>query len=207
MATNVTAEVPKNIEEEIMAMCDSTKEMLAAAREGFRRHDREKLKQAEMLGRQIHDKEKELMQLIISNVSKGSATPEIKEGLSFIPAHFERIGDDIELLVRCIRTMNQEGTLFSERAIREVNTLFAKAIELLECVRDALKTKNKVLIRYIKEEGIGFQDKVNEYALAHQERLIEGICLSKASSVYLAILDYLANVERHIRKMSDFIPV
>lgn len=207
MAREVLAETTGNLEEEIIAMCNSTSEMLTATWEGFRRLDIEKLNQAEMIGRQIHNKEKELTQLIMSRLSKGEAATELPEGLGFIPAHFERIGDDIELLVRCIRTMAQEGTLFSERAIKESNILFEKAIELLDCVRDALKTKNRVLINYIKEEGKTFQDKVSEYSLAHQERLIEGTCLSKASSVYLAMLDYLADVERHTRKMADYIPV
>jgi Na+/phosphate symporter len=59
-----------------------------------------------------------------------------------------------------------------------------------------------VLIRYIKEEGEKFQYMIGEYALAHQERLIQGTCIPKASSVYLAILDYLADIERHIRQMA-----
>ncbi|MGE5444264.1 MAG: PhoU domain-containing protein [Ignavibacteriales bacterium] len=193
-------ETSKNLEEEIRIMCDWTKEMLEATWEGFRRHNREKLNQAEKIGREIHQKEKELTHLIMTRLS-GREEP-IK-GLSFLPRHLERIGDNVELLIRCIRAMTHEGTLFSERAIKEINALFNKAIELLECIRDAIKTKNKVLIRYVKEEGEKFHEMIGEYALAHQERLIQGTCMSKASSAYLAILDYLADVERHIRQMAD----
>jgi Na+/phosphate symporter len=205
MAREALVETSRNLEEEIRIMCDSTREMLEATWEGFRRHNKEKLNQAEKIGREIHQKEKELTHSIITELSQRKEP--IIEKLGFLPGHIERIGDNIELLIRCIRTMTQEGTLFSERAIKEINTLFDKAIELLECIRDALKTKNKVLIRYIKEEGEKFQGMISEYALAHQERLIQGTCMSKASSVYLAIFDYLADVERHIRQMADKIVV
>jgi len=59
-----------------------------------------------------------------------------------------------------------------------------------------------VLVKYVIEEGKKFQDMVSEYALAHQERLIEGTCLSKASSIFLAMLDYLTEIERHIRQIT-----
>lgn len=204
MAREAVVETSKNLEEEIRIMCDWTKEMLEATWDGFRRHNREKLNQAEKIGQEIHQKEKELTHLIIIRLSAGD---ESVKGLSFLPRHLERIGDNVELLIRCIRTMTHEGTLFSERAIREINTLFNKAIELLECVRDAIRTKNKVLIRYVKEEGEKFHEMIDEYALAHQERLIDGTCISKSSSVYLAILDYLADIERHTRQMADKIAV
>jgi Na+/phosphate symporter len=199
MVKEAAVETSKNLEE-LRVMCDRTKAMLEATWEGFRRHDKGKLDQAEKIGREIHQKEKELTHLIMTS-SLGREEP-IK-GLSFLPGHLERIGDNIELLIRCIRGMTHDGTLFSERAIKEINTLFNKAIELLEYIRDAMKTKNKVLITYHKEEGEKFHEMIGEYALAHQERLIQGTCMSKASSAYLAILDYLADIERHIRQMAD----
>jgi len=203
MAREALVEIPRNLEEDIIAMCDSTREMLEVTWEGFRRQDKERLNRAEEIGREIHQKEKKLTHLITARLSKRGETIEELERLGFLPGHIERIGDNIELLIRCIRTMTQEGTLFSERAIKEINTLFDKAIELLECVRDAVKTKNKVLVRYIKEEGEKFQEMIREYSLAHYDRLIEGTCIPKASSIYLAILDYLTEVERHIRQMAD----
>jgi phosphate:Na+ symporter len=203
MARETLVETSRNLEEQIISMCDSTKEMLKITMEGFRRHDKERLNQAEKLGREIHQREKELTQLIMSKLSQRGETLEEVEALGFLPAHIERIGDNIELLIRCTRKIIDDGTCFSERAIKEINGLFDKTIELLECVRDALKTKNKVLFRYVKEERKKFQDLVSEYSLAHQERLIEGTCMSKASSVYLAIIDYLSEIDRHIGQMAN----
>ena len=117
--------------------------------------------------------------------------------------HLERVGDNIEFLVRAIRMVVQEGIPFSERAIKEINALFEKAIELAECMRDAVATNNKVLTRHILEEGRKYTQMADEFALFHQERLIEGLCVPKSSSVYLAILDYLKGIESHIRQMAQ----
>jgi Na+/phosphate symporter len=123
--------------------------------------------------------------------------------LFFVPMHLERIGDNSELLIRAIKTMIQEGIPFSERAMREINLLFEKAIELVECVQDVIITQNKVLTRHILEEGQRHEEMANEYALVHQQRLIEGVCMPKASSVYLAILDYLKGIEWHTRQIAQ----
>ena len=36
---------------------------------------------------------------------------------------------------------------------------------------------------------------------SHEERLIEGVCMPKASSAYLAMLDYLREITRHARRI------
>ena len=205
MAREIIAEAPRDLEEEIINMCSSAKDMLEATWEGFKRQDKERLIRAEEIGLEVHQKEKELTYSIMTFLSQRDEPMEGIEQLGFLPAHLERIGDDIELLIRSTRKIIEDGTCFSQRAIKEINTLFEKAIELLECVRDFLRTKNKVLIKYIREEGKKFQESVGEYSISHQERLIQGTCIPKSSSIYLAMLDYLAEIERHIRQMTDTI--
>ena len=83
-----------------------------------------------------------------------SAVPQVRwpegvQGIFLVPVHLERIGDNIELLVRALTTVIREGIPFTERAVKELNTLFTRAIELLECVRDVLLTQNRILLRYI----------------------------------------------------------
>ncbi len=199
MSREIATKEPRDLEEEIINMCYLAKDMLEATWEGFRKHSIERLSEAEHIGREIHEKEKELTYTITHHLSYKE--PHI-EKLALVPGHIERIGDNIELLIRCIKTMIREGIPFSERAIKEINTLFTKCIELIECLGDVIKTRNRVLVKYIIEEGKKFQDMVSEYALAHQERLIEGTCLSKASSIFLAMLDYLTEIERHIRQIT-----
>jgi len=170
-------------------------EMLSLTCASFRRHDAKTLDTAASLGRSIHKREKELTEHLLG------APPEA-QSLRFIPAHVERIGDASEGLIRCLRTMDAEGTVFTERGTREVNELFEHAIELLECARDLTLTGNRVLARHVEIESMRFQDVASEFARAHEERLIEGVCMPRASSTYLAILDYLREVTRHARQIA-----
>jgi Na+/phosphate symporter len=129
--------------------------------------------------------------------------PEGVQGLCLVPVHLERIGDNVELLGRALTAVIREGIPFTERAVKELNTLFARALELLECVRDVILTQNRVLLRHIQSEGQRYEELVNEYALFHQQRLIEGLCLPKASSLFVALLDYLKGITEHIGQIAD----
>ena len=191
-----------DVREEIHSMCNSLIDMLKTGKEGFRLQSIELLKQAEKKARDVHLKEKELTAWIVDRVSKEEDSGELS-ALAFVPGHLERIGDSVEDVLSCIRTMLKEGTLFTDRARGEVNTLFEKSIELLECVRDILHSRNKVLIRHVREEGEKLHRLSRGYALAHEERLIQGLCMPKASSVFLAFLDSFTEIERHTRQIVD----
>src|SRR3972149_11722390 len=110
---------------------------------------------------------------------------------------------NIEFLIRAITTMIQDGIPFSDHGMSEINNLFQKAVEILECVWDAVATKNRVLVRHIVEDGKQFENIANDYVFSHQQRLIEAVCLPKASSLYLAMVDYLKGIESHTRQIGQ----
>lgn len=181
--------------EPLRALFEDTLAMLALAWASFRRSDPAGLAKAEALGRDVHQREKELTRRLL-------AAPADAGPVRFVPGDLERVGDAVEGLVRCLRTMEGEGTVFTERGVREVNTLFERAAELLECARDLTLTGNRVLLRHVEAGVPAFQALADEYARAHEERLIEGVCLPRASSVYLAITDYLREVARHTGRLA-----
>src|SRR3990167_1679000 len=67
--------------------------------------------------------------------------------LRLVPAHVERIADAIDGLIRSCQLMEAEGTTFTARGMREVNALFERAVELLDCAGDLTLTGNRVLAR------------------------------------------------------------
>jgi len=186
----------------ILEMSEKTVAMLRTVHEAFRTQDHATLAAAEQLGREIHRREKALMDTLVSE-AEVSTRPPSKEDTVFVPMHLERAGDNIESLIGATRKMIVEGVLFTDRATREVNSLFEIALELLECVRDALRTGNRTLIRHILLAGQRCELMANEFALFHEQRLIEGVCLPRASSVYLAMLDYLKGIEWHARQIGE----
>ena len=191
-----------DIDREISGMFDLAKEMFLVTWEGFKKLDEERLREAQKIGKELHEKEKVRTHSIMTRYSRGeNVSDEITVG--HIPSHLERIGDNIELLLRCGASITQDGVCFSDRAISEINTLFDKAIEILQSASDALKTNDKEKLINVREGGRKFQEIIREYSQSHYDRLIEGECMPKASSLYLAILDYLSGIEKHIRSIVE----
>jgi phosphate uptake regulator len=170
-------------------------EMLILTRTCFLERDLESLNTASALGRSVHKRENELTEGLLAGAPEA-------EPLRFIPSHLERIGDALESVAHCLRAREDEAAEFTDRGVREVRELFDRAHGLLECARDLTRTGNQVLARHVELEAMRFQDVATSFAAAHEERLIEGVCLPRASSAYLGILDNLREVTRHCRQIA-----
>jgi len=203
MPPELPSEIGNKIRDDVQSMCREVVEMLKLTGRAFKTQGLAPLEPAIKLGQEIHRREKILTEFIVRHVSRQEAALDASKKLLFVPGHLERVGDNVEFLIRAIRTMIQEGIPFSDDGIKEVSTLFQKAIEILECIGDAITTKNRVLIRHIVEDGKQFENIANDYLLNHQQRLTEAVCLPKASSVYLAMLDYLKGIESHTRQIGQ----
>ncbi|HEU5323857.1 MAG TPA: hypothetical protein VFX28_23845, partial [Methylomirabilota bacterium] len=152
---------------ELHDVCQAGVELLELAWEGFRTQDREPFRRAPTLpprGQRGDD-----------------SGPE-----AFVPLHVEQVARGVDAVMAVVGTMIDEGTPFTDRAVREVNSLFERALELLECARDAVMTENRILLRHILERGRQVSLLADDYALAHQQRLEAGVCLPRASTIYLA---------------------
>jgi phosphate uptake regulator len=170
-------------------------EMLTLTRSSFLDPDDAMLDTASALGRSVHKQENELTEGLL--VGPPETAP-----LRFIPSHLERIGDALEGVVRSLRAREDEAAAFTDRGIREVRELFDRAHGLLECARDLTRTGNPVLARHVELESMRFQEVASEFARAHEERLVDGVCQPRASSAYLGILDNLREVTRHCRQIA-----
>jgi len=168
------------------------RDMLLLTWAGVRAPSAAALDTAAALGRSIHKAEKELTERLVGGSDE--AAP-----LRLVPAHVERIGNAIEGIIRSCQLMEAEGTTFTPSGMREVNALFERAVELLECAGDLTLTGNRVLARHVELESMRFQDLATDYARAHEDRLVEGACRPASSSAYLGILDCLREITRHAR--------
>lgn len=203
MPSELPSEIVNKIRDDVQSMCREIVEMVKLTGKAFKTQSLAPLEPATKLGQEIHRREKILTELIVRHVRRKEAGLDANKELLFVPGHLERVGDNIEFLIRAIRTMIQDGIPFSDHGMNEINTLFQKAVEILEGVWDAIATKNRVLIRHVVEDGKQFENIANDYVLSHQQRLIEAVCLPKASSLYLAMVDYLKGIESHTRQIGE----
>jgi Na+/phosphate symporter len=189
---------------EIITMADEVVQMLRHVHDAFGHLDPRTTDEVSHIGRHVHQREHGLIGRLSGRSASGSPpVSPIDEDVIFVPMHLERISENVDRLAAARAGMVHEGTLFTDRASREVGGLLLSAIEMLEGVRDAIRTGNLVLIRYVIEAGRSCEARANEYALFHEKRLVEGVCQPRASSVYLAMVDDLKGIEWHARQIAE----
>jgi Na+/phosphate symporter len=188
---------------EIVELGELAINMLRQARTAFSGQQVDSLDVADKLGRLLHTREKALAQRVVHRTAGGSFVLDADRPRLFVPLHLERGGEKVEELMRAVRTMVLEGLPFTDRARREVDELIEAATELLVNLRDLLLTGNQVLRRHVIESGRSLVARADDCAMYHQQRLIEGVCAPRSSSVYLAILDALKGVEWHAREIAQ----
>jgi len=184
-------------------MGDEVVRMFLLVRDGFVRVDAAPLEEASRLARLLHQQEQALIQRMVKAAADPGQPPGVDEDAIFVPMHLERVAEHIELLGAAVGRMIRDGVPFTDRATGEIRRLFGTVLELLEGLRDALRTGNRTLVRYIRDAGRACEAQANEFALFHEQRLIEGVCQPKASSIYLAMLDHLRGVEWHSRQVAE----
>lgn len=151
--------------------------------------------------------------VIIEDIKKAESTltgkitslvadhPDLRSYVS-LPGHLLVIGENLEKLVELIGTKIRENILFSDKAAKETIFLLQRLIEILWTVSSLILARNTFLGMYIDESIVNLSKTADEYATLHEERLIEGLCLPKASSVYVNMLDSIKSIAWHIREIA-----
>ncbi|GAB4431226.1 MAG: hypothetical protein OHK0040_00380 [bacterium] len=170
-------------------------EMVSLTYDGFIKHKKSFLHDAEKIGKNIHQFEKEFTSEIVKEGNKESVRLLIS-----IAGHIERMGDCIENVIKTVHTKIAEGTLFSDKAVSELNYLFNSVKDILRDTKDIIVTLNPVLVEHTISLGNKVNQMADEFATLHEERLVTGICHPKHSSMYLDMLDNLRMVIWHVKE-------
>ncbi|MBM3299774.1 MAG: hypothetical protein FJY85_07450 [Deltaproteobacteria bacterium] len=151
------------------------------------------------LAKEVHGQEKLLTRAMIASGVKG----QVMKGLIRFPYRLERIGDMLESILDCFRIKARDEIAFSDKAYAELDQLFSTLEEMMLNLRDALQLPNKVLLEAIVRDGIRLAESLEEFKLAHWERLESGYCAIEASSIYRDILDSAKSVNEYMVKMCE----
>jgi phosphate:Na+ symporter len=182
-------------------MVSKIEEMTSLLRKSLILADQAKFDRCTALALEIHEEEKKLTDHVVVCAPK-EVSGEILRALVMIPGRLERVGDLLESVLNVSRIKARDGIVFSDKAYEELDKLFNGFMELMNNFKDALATRNALLLRTVTEQANGLAAMCAEFALTHEQRLVEGLCSSRGSSLFLDILYSVKNAKAHIREVS-----
>jgi Na+/phosphate symporter len=185
----------KDVKKEIYLIMHKALEMIELTEDGFTKSKLSALDQAEELSREIHTKEDALT----AALARLSAANGEARAILTVPSHVEKIATSIKRITENSRVRIKEGMLFSDRAILETGKLFTKTKEVLRKAGEVAVTGAKASIDTALKESDNIERMANEFATAHEERLVTGECSPKSSSTYLCILYAFEDMGAHIK--------
>jgi Na+/phosphate symporter len=185
----------KDVKKEIYLIMHKALEMVEMTEDGFTKNKISALDQADELAKEIHVKEDSLTAML----AKLASTNADARALLTVPSHIEKIATSIKRITENSRSRIKEGMLFSDRAILETGRLFTKAKEVLKKASEAAVTGSKATIETTLQEIDTIERMANDFATAHEERLVTGECSPKSSSTYLCILYAFEDMGAHIK--------
>ena len=192
----------KDLKKELYLVMHKAEEMLELTEDGFIRNKLASLDRADELNKEIQTREDALTTMLAKMASQNS---EARAVLS-VPSHVEKIATSIKRITESSRIRIKEGMLFSDKAILETGQLFTKAKEVLKKASDAVVTGAPATIESVLKESDIMDNMANNFATAHEERLVTGECSTKSSSTYLCILyafdDMGAHLKEAVRRLS-----
>lgn len=192
-ATEVTC-----LEEGLLIMLNKLIEMTTLMHKCLIEVNGEKMVKFGKLAQEVHEEEKSLTGDLVCSPS---TTGEILRTLVLFPGHFERIGDMLESIMKVASIKARDGTFFSEKAHEELAQLYKTFLDILSNFRTVLVTRDRELLDYVMSKGAAFHQMTLDFALTHEDRLLNGVCFAKASSLYLDVLDSAKSANRHIVDM------
>lgn len=185
----------KDVKKEIYLIMHKALEMVELTEDGFTKNKISALDRADDLSKEIHLKEDHLT----ATLAKLASTNAEARTLLTVPSHIEKIATSIKRITENSRFRIREGMLFSDKAILETGKLFTKTKEILKKVGEAAVTGSKGTIESTLTESDTIERMANDYATAHEERLVTGECSPKSSSTYLCILYAFEDMGAHIK--------
>lgn len=188
------------LEEGLLIMCNKLIEMAELSHKNLILFDKTKFERCDILGKEVHQEEKGLTGDLVCNPS---TTGDVLRTLVLFPGRLERTGDLLESIANVSAIKNRDGIPFSDKAQAELAQLFGLFTSELKNFKELLRTLHKPLLDEILSQSNEVAKMTVDFALAHEERLVDGLCSPKASSLYLDILDSVKNSNQHIREMCE----
>lgn len=175
-------------------LVDDTERMLTLSFNGLMQHNRNKLSESDKLAGEIEKLSKHLTQLVLD--SNKEAKPGEWEPVIILEVirNIQQIKYSTEKINISVHSKIGDGILFSDKAVTEMKDIFGVTLDCLRHMHDLMQTKNAVIVDHLLQRTGAYEEVIRNYTDEHENRLVRGICLPKASLMYLLIIDSLKDI-------------
>jgi Na+/phosphate symporter len=180
----------KDLAHRFYEMFEKTTPVLEDVKKGFFTQNIITLKECETTFKDILKADIPFIEKMMGEKEKSEA--EIKY-LNLIPP-IQLTASAMENLIEKMEITIELHILFSEKALNEIKELFTAMQAQLQDTKDYILTKNPNLKDSIKAGKEKLIRLANDYAIIHEQRLIAGVCMPKASYLYIDMTDSLKRI-------------
>ncbi|HON84630.1 MAG TPA: hypothetical protein PK864_01210 [Syntrophorhabdaceae bacterium] len=118
--------------------------------------------------------------------------------------HLQRVALAIDNLIDRMETKIEADVLFSPKAIDEIKQLMLAVGAEFTDVKSYCMTRSQEDKDKIKADFEKVWKMISEFEITHQNRLIIGVCMPKASYLYIDITDSLKRIAKELAEFADF---
>ncbi len=134
-------------------------------------------------------------------VSSGMGLHAMKGVIRF-PYRLKRVGDLLEIILRCFRYRAGGGIPLSDKAKLELDQVFTILLGMMGHLRDGFVSPSQDLLTDLSRRSKTLSEILDYFRSEHWERVEAGLCAPEASSMYREILDSVKWTNQYLEKMS-----
>ncbi len=173
--------------------------VLEKMRQGFLAQNQTMLKESETQLTQILTANLPFTEEVIKKATKNEVE---KKYLSLLP-HLQLMAAVLQNLIDEEQKQIASGVLFTQKAVDETRDLHSLMQSQFQDATDYILTRNPRLRMSVKTGMEKLFKTAEQYSTDHEIRLITGVCMPKASYLYLAIVDCIKRVSMELTSFSE----
>ena len=184
----------REITDRVSKLFEETVPILHNIYKGFVGHKINLLKESRLTFRESLKKRLPGIEKLVENKDKNEA---VKRFLVALP-HLQRVALALDNLVDKMETKVESNVLFNEKALDEIKQVMVAVGTEFTDVKDYCMTKNPLLKAQIQADMKKVMKMIDDFDTIHQNRLITGVCMPKASYLYIDMTDSLKRMAREL---------
>jgi Na+/phosphate symporter len=189
----------KEFTQRLYNMFDATIPALESIEKGFVTQNQTILRQGETQFVEILSSNLSFAEKIITETQKN----EVDKKFLNLLVPLQKIALAMRSLMAKEKMILLRDVVFGLRAITEITELLRVMKTQFRDTRDLIITRNPTLKENIKSGMENISEIADKYVLMHEERLITGVCMPKASYLYLDIIGSIKRIAKELVGFSE----